>query len=92
MKPREDKVPSPHGNASPIEEDSHLPPAIAVDVIPFDDFDALSGLEVDFVGIFGNEVEQRVNVFRHILHHRTDYSRGFDVGRDQGQTERSVIV
>jgi len=56
---------------------AHLPPAIAVDVILLQDLYTVSSLQVDFVGIFGNELEQRVDIFRHISYHGGNYSRGF---------------
>lgn len=36
---------------------THLPPPIAVDVVLLNDFYTVSGLEVDFIRILGNEVE-----------------------------------
>jgi hypothetical protein len=56
---------------------THLPPTVAVDVIPLYNFYTVSGLEIDFVGVFGNEVEQRINIFRHISYHKADQSPGY---------------
>jgi hypothetical protein len=44
---------------------THLPPAIAVDVIPLDDFDAFARTKGDLVFVLRDKVVSSIDVFHH---------------------------
>ena len=76
--PAEDKAQERQGGGRADRRGTHLPPAVAIDVILLNNLYAVSGIELNFVRIFWSEVEQRVNVFRHISHRSADWPRRID--------------
>jgi hypothetical protein len=48
-----------------IENEAHLPPTVAVKIVPVDDLDALASAQGDLVFVFRDKVVSGIDVFHH---------------------------